>query len=93
MMQDVNPEDAMAKIVEGDPAPTAPDEYTEAIPAPVLNDGGSPSTDPPPPPDMFQDENKPQSTIVNGEVEENAHQQIISSISTLSQYPGREQPE
>lgn len=30
---------------------------------------------------------------MNGESETNANQQIISSISTLSQYPGKELPE
>ena len=31
--------------------------------------------------------------VLNGEAERSAHQQIISSISTLSQYPGTERPE
>ena len=52
MMQDVTPEDAIA----------APDEYTEAIPPPVLHDGGSPSKNPLPPPDMFQDDSKSDAT-------------------------------
>ena len=55
MMQDVNPEDAIT-------TPAALDEYGETIPAPVLPDGGSPSKVPLPPPDMFQDESKSESS-------------------------------
>ena len=41
------------------PIPAVPNEYVDAIPPPVLNDGGSPSKNPLPPPDMFQDDGKP----------------------------------
>ena len=40
------------------PVPAVPSEYVDAIPPPVLNDGGSPSKNPLPPPDMFQDDGK-----------------------------------